>query len=125
MLVHQQCHTRANHQRIMDSTDPLNGYDSDSVSLTSTVASSVGSNKEYVVDRILAELEGDGNFPSEYLIRWDRKKYSLLESSWGTGKSLLFRPSRPEQSRRPLVILKKGKKRNTSAMLLVCFLAKI
>lgn len=72
----------------MDSTDPLNEYDSDSVSLTSTVASSVGSNKEYVVDRILAELEDHGT--TEYLIRWDRKKYHLLESSWGTSKSLLF-----------------------------------
>lgn len=88
MLVDPQCHTRANHHRIMDSTDPLNEYDSDSVSLTSTVASSVGSSKEYVVDRILAELEDHGT--TEYLIRWDRKKYSLLESSWGTGKSLSF-----------------------------------
>ena len=90
MLVDPQCHTRASHHRIMNSTDPLKEYDNDSVSLTSTVASSVGSNKEYVVDRILAELEGDGNVPIEYLIRWDRKKYSLLESSWGTGKFLLL-----------------------------------
>jgi chromo domain-containing protein 1 len=54
------------------STDPAldNGYDTDSVSVTSTVESEWTEDARYLVEDILAErAEDDGD--TSYLIKWD------------------------------------------------------
>lgn len=52
--------------------------DTDSISLTSTVEDGFTSDQEFVVDRILAEKEHDGN--PYYLISW--QDYPEEESTW-------------------------------------------